>query len=144
MHFGLPNLDHLSQLILQATAPAFLLGAVAGFISILMTRMTGIIERIRSLNEIDENDAARMRLKSDVPRLRRRAALLNNAVHLALGSGISTTLLLVLGFVSAFFGVRHEYGAGFLFLVAVGLLGASLFRFAQEVSIGLNELDHYR
>jgi len=49
-----------------------------------------------------------------------------------------------MGFVSAFFRLRHEYGAGFLFAVAIGLLGGSLFRFAQEVRMGLSEADHYR
>jgi hypothetical protein len=35
--------------MVQATAPAFILGAVAGFISILLGRMTSVIERIRGL-----------------------------------------------------------------------------------------------
>jgi hypothetical protein len=53
-------------------------------------------------------------------------------------------LLLIVGFGSAFFRLRHEYGAGILFAVAVALLGGSLFRFAQEVRIGLSEADHFR
>jgi len=40
------------------------------------------------------------------------------------------------GFVSAFLGVQHVYGAGALFAVAVGLLGASLFKFGQEAKMG--------
>jgi hypothetical protein len=55
-----------------------------------------------------------------------------------------TALLLVLGFATSFFRLRHEYGAGLLFAVAVSLLGGSLFRFAQEVRMGLSEADHYR
>jgi hypothetical protein len=133
----------------QATGPAFVLGAVAAFIAVLLSRMTLVIERIRHLNEIADGDTARARLKSDVPRLRQRAKLLNNSIHLALAvdnllSGICTSLLLVIGFVSAFFRLRHEYGAGFLFAVAVGLLGGSLFTFAREVRMGLSEADHYR
>ncbi len=50
MPIGLPSTDQLSQLISQATAPAFLLGAVAGFISILTTRMASVLDRIRSLD----------------------------------------------------------------------------------------------
>jgi hypothetical protein len=50
---------------------------VAGFVSILLGRMTTIVDRIRSLNEIPKDDAARASLKSDIPRLRRRAKLLN-------------------------------------------------------------------
>jgi hypothetical protein len=73
-----------------------------------------------------------------------RAGLLNNATRLALASGVCTSLLLVLGFGSALLRLQHVYGAAVLFLVAVALLGASLFRFGQEVGIGLSEADHYR
>ena len=44
-----PDTGQLSQVMVQATAPAFILGAVAGFISILLGRMTSVIDRIRSL-----------------------------------------------------------------------------------------------
>jgi Protein of unknown function (DUF2721) len=79
-----PDTNQLSQVMVQATAPAFILGAVAGFVSILLGRMTSVIDRIRSLNEIADGDTARAPLKSDIPRLRRRAQLLNSATRLAL------------------------------------------------------------
>jgi hypothetical protein len=65
-----PDTGQLSQMMVQATAPAFVLGAVAGFISILQGRMTSVMDRIRSLNEIADGDTARVHLKSDIPRLR--------------------------------------------------------------------------
>jgi hypothetical protein len=139
-----PDTQQLAQVMSQATAPAFVLGAVAGFISILLGRMTTIVDRIRSLNEIGEDDSVRARLKSDIPRLRRRAGLLNSAVRLALLSGMCTALLLVIGFLSAFLKLQHEYGAAVLFVIALCLLGASLFQFSKEVRIGLSEADHYR
>jgi hypothetical protein len=74
-----PDTGQLSQVMVQATAPAFILGAVAGFVSILLGRMTSVIDRIRSLNEIADGDTARVHLKSDIPRLRKRAKLLNSA-----------------------------------------------------------------
>jgi hypothetical protein len=138
-----PDAGQLSQLMVQATAPAFVLGAVAAFISVLLGRMANVLDRIRSLNEIGD-DTPRALLKSDIPRLRWRTKLLNSATHLALVSGMCTSLLLVLGFATSFFRLRHEYGAGLLFAVAVSLLGCSLFRFAQEVRMGLSEADHYR
>ena len=107
-----PDTQQFAQLMSQATAPAFVLGAVAGFVSILLGRMTTILDRIRSLNEIGEGDSVRAHLKSDIPRLQRRASLLNSAVRLALLSGICTALLLVIGFSSAFLHLRHEFGAG--------------------------------
>jgi hypothetical protein len=139
-----PDAVQLSQVISQATAPAFVLGAVAGFVSILQGRMTFILERIRHLNDIGEGEQLRAHLKSDLPRLRRRVVLLNNATRLALASGVCTSLLLVVGFACAFLRLDHVYGAAILFFLAVALLGTSLIRFGQEVGIGLSEADHYR
>jgi hypothetical protein len=106
--------------------------------------MTAVVDRIRHLNDIADDEEARAHLKSDIPRLRRRLDLLNGATRLALASGVCTSLLLVVGFGSALLRLQHVYGAGVLFAVAVALLGASLFRFGQEVKIGLTEADHYR
>jgi Protein of unknown function (DUF2721) len=137
------DLSQLSQVISHATAPAFLLGAVAGFVSILIARMNGIIDRVRNLNMIADDDAPRAHLKSDIPRLERRARLMNNAIYLAVGSAICTTVLVVMAFASAFVGVRHEPVVGVLFVIALALLGGALFTLAREVRIGLNDFDHY-
>lgn len=140
----LPDADQLAHVMSQATAPAFVLGAVTGFVSILLGRMATIIDRKRTLNEIASDETTRAHLKFDIPRLRQRAGLLNSATTLALLSGICTALLLVVGFASALVRLRHEYGAGLLFAVALALLGGSIFRFGQGVTIGLNEADLYR
>ena len=139
-----PSAVQLSQVMTEATAPAFVLGAVAGFVSILQGRMTAVMERIRTLNGVPDEDGNRTHLKADIPRLRRRAQLLNSATHLALASGICTALLLFVGFACAFLRLQHVYGAGVLFGIAIILLGTSLFRFRQEVTMGLSEADHYR
>ena len=101
-----PDTGQLSQVMSQATAPAFVLGAVAAFVSVLLGRMTSVLERIRSLNEIADDDTDRAHLKSDIPRLRQRIKLLNSATHLALVSGMCTALLLVVGFATVLFRLR--------------------------------------
>jgi hypothetical protein len=50
--------------------------------------------------------------------------------------------LLVVSFASA--RLQHVFGAAVLFFLAVALLGVALFRFGQEVRIGISETDHYR
>jgi cytochrome c biogenesis protein CcdA len=137
------NLDHLSNVISHVMAPAFLIGAVAGFVAVLMGRMNGIIDRIRAVNGIAAGDEARTHLKSDLPRLKRRAKLMNDAIYFAVGSALCTTLLVILAFVSAFFGFRHEPGVAVVFVLALGLLGASLLTLAREVRVALNEFDHH-
>jgi hypothetical protein len=142
--FTSPDAGQLSQVISQTTGPAFVLGAVAAFVSILMGRMTAVMDRIRHLHDITDDQEARTHLKSDIPRLRRRLVLLNGAARLALASGLCTSLLLFVSFASAFLRLQHVFGAAGLFFLAVALLGASLFRFGQEVAMGISEADHYR
>ena len=134
----------LSRVMTEAMAPAFVLAAVASLVSTLLGRMTAVVERIRNLNDISDDDKSRAHLKLDVPRLRRRAKLLESAAYLALFSGMCTALLLVTGFICAYLRLEHVYGVAVLFVLAVVLLGAALFRFAQEVRVGLSEADHYR
>ena len=135
--------DQISQVIAHATAPSFLLGAVSGFVAVLMGRMNGVIDRIRALNAIADDDRARSYLKEDLPRLKRRAKLMNDAIYLAVGSAICTTLLLILAFASALLGLRHEPGAAVMFVLALGLMGASLLTLAREVRIALTDYDHH-
>jgi hypothetical protein len=139
-----PDTAQLSQIFSHAAAPAFLLGAVAGFTSILHGRLVSLLERIRTLNEIDDSEDKRHKLKADLPRLRIRVKLLSGAIYLALCAAICTTLLLVVSFIAAFFGFRHEPGAAVMFLLAVLLLAASLIRFAREIHMGVSEADHFR
>jgi hypothetical protein len=138
------TVDQLSRLMSEAMAPAFVLAAVASFTSILVGRMTSVIERLRSLNDISDNDSLRAHLRSDIPRLQRRASLLNMAIHLVVASGICTSLLLIVGFLCAFFNIEHIYGAAALFVVAVAFLSAALLVFVRELMIGLIPADHYR
>ncbi len=139
-----PDAAELSQVMSHALAPAFVLGAVAAFIAILLGRIASVLDRVRYLNDIADDDPVRAHLKSDIPRLRHRARLLNSATHLAIVSGMCTSLLMVVGFAAAFLRLRHEYGAAILFSAAIALLGGALWKFAQEVRMGLSENDHFR
>ena len=139
-----PSVAQLSQVITQVTAPAFLLGSVATFTSVLIARMNRIIDRSQALNAIDEDDSSRAHLRSDIPRLRRRAVLLNKSILFSTFAAITTSVLVIVAFVSAYFNVAHEYGVGVLFVLALAFFTASLVNLARETHIALHELDHYR
>ena len=139
-----PSLPQLSQVITQVTAPAFLLGAVASFTSVLIARMNRIIDRSQVLNAIGDDESSRSHLKSDFPRLKRRAVLLNNSILFSTFAAITTSVLVIVAFVSAYFNVAHEYGVGVLFVLALAFFTASLVNLARETRIALHELDHYR
>lgn len=137
------SIDHLSQVISHAVAPAFLLGAVAGFISILLTRMSAAVDRIRALNEIPDKGHEKSRLKSDLPRQRRRLKLLIRAILLAIGSGVAAGILIIVAFVMALLNSDHVHSVSGLFVISLGFLCASLVTFALEIRMGFNEHDEH-
>src|SRR5262245_2835858 len=138
-----PSVTQISQVITQVTAPSFLLGAVAAFTSVLISRMNRIIDRSQALNAIRDDDQIKAQLKSDIPRLKRRAKLLNKAILFSTISAIVTSLLVIVAFVSAYLNVEHEYGVAALFIVALGFFTASLVNLALETRIALHEYDHF-
>ena len=140
----IPDPQRLSQIFSNALAPTFFLGAVAAFVSLMSSRLSAVIERVRTLNAITDEDQARVRLKVDLERLRRRARLLNSGILAALRGGVCATLLLAIMFITGFVGLKHAYGAGLLFIIATGFLGFALVRFAQEARISLAEHDEYK
>ena len=90
------------------------LGALAAFIAVLISRLNRIIDRTVVLNGIPDHDTVRSRLKVDLPRLMRRAAMLNRAIFWAVVASISVTLLVIVAFVTAFFQLQHELRGGHL------------------------------
>jgi hypothetical protein len=134
--------DRLSLAITHAIAPAFVLGAVAGFTAILSTRLETIIGRLRNLNALPDT-GPKSHLKADIPRLKRRAELTNRAIFFAIISGVIVASLLIVAFMSAYLGIEHVYGAGIMFMIALVYLVAALVTFAVEVRIALAEYDHH-
>ena len=49
------DIDHLSEAISHATAPAFMLGAVAAFLSILIARLERVADKNKALRSSDVN-----------------------------------------------------------------------------------------
>jgi asparagine N-glycosylation enzyme membrane subunit Stt3 len=134
--------DQISRVISQATAPTFLLGAVAAFISVLITRINRIVDRSNLLITIAD-DATNAHLKEALPHLKWRAKLMNKAIEFAIISGIFTILLVILAFISAILNFRHEYGAAALFAVALCFFVAALFTLWREVRAALRDLDQF-
>jgi hypothetical protein len=138
-----PSVSQLSHVISQSAAPAFLLGALAAFIAILIARLNRVIDRTITLNAISDDDTNKSRLKADLPRLMRRTVMLNRAIFWAAISSIIITVMVIVGFASAFFSIQHERGVALLFVASLAAFTTSLVDFAREVRIALSEFDHY-
>jgi hypothetical protein len=132
MVFDVPlDPGRIAHVFAQAASPAFFLGAVTGLVSILTSRLGGVMGDLR------QETADRVARAA----LRRRARYLHSAINLALASGLCTALLLALSFIGAFFHFEHIYGAALLFLLATGLVAAALVRFYREIRVSLSEVD---
>jgi hypothetical protein len=144
MALDAPSVAQLSQVITQVTAPAFLLGAVASFTSVLIARMNRIIDRTQALNAISDDEVSRVQLKLDIPQLKRRAVLLNKSILFATFAAITTSVLVIVAFLCAYFNFAHQYRVGALFVLALVFFIASLVNLARETRIALHELGHYQ
>jgi hypothetical protein len=143
MYPDTPSISQLSHVISQSAAPAFLLGALAAFIAILIGRLNRVVDRTIVLNAIANEDAHKSRLKADLPRLMRRTVMLNRAIFWATVSSIIITILVFVAFATALFAIQHERGVAILFMLSLAAFTAALVDFAREVRIALSELDHY-
>jgi hypothetical protein len=132
--------EELSQIISQATAPAFLLAGVAAFISILIGRLNRILDRGRELSANEDNDSSTRQLRMDTSGLRLRAKLLSKALEYAIVSAVFITLLVITAFASAAVGLNQVYGAAILFVLALGFFGVSLICFWSEVRIAAKDV----
>jgi len=136
-----PSIDQLARIIGNVAAPAFLLGAVAAFISVLISRINRVVDRAQFLHGIGDADASKAYLKADIPRLRRRAALLNRALFCSILSAILTSLIIIVAFISAMFSLAHEYGVAILFVGALVTFCISLVDLARETRIAFHDND---
>jgi hypothetical protein len=137
-----PSLNQLSAIIGSVAAPAFLLGAVAAFISVLVSRMNRVIDRSQFLHKIAESEE-KSYLKADIPRLKRRAELLNRSVFYATMCAMVTALLIIVAFVSAMLHLAHEYGVALFFIIALSFFLLALVDLARETRMGLSDFDHH-
>jgi Protein of unknown function (DUF2721) len=136
-------ISHISEVISQSVAPAFILGAVSGFTSVLVTRLNRIIDRCRILGVGDQNHGAEGSSRTELSALNVRAKFINRAIFLAVGAALVTILLMVVAFVDVLFEIPHQRAVAVLFVVALLLFGAALVNFGREVQIALRDPNNF-
>ena len=140
MLINTPSIEQLSNVISQVTGPAFLLAAEAQLLTVLVSRLDRIIDRARTIVQTDGDSAAQVGLKAELPILRKRGLLMHHAIYWGVASCIVTSVLVIVSFAAAYLHVRHEYGAGLLFALAMALFTAALVAFARELQLGYLEI----
>jgi len=93
-----PEIERLTQIFSNAIAPAFFLGAVAAFVSLMMSRLAAVHEGIKAARALPDQNGAAAGSSMALSTLVRRARLLSDGIILSLGSGMCATLLLAILF----------------------------------------------
>lgn len=140
MLINTPSIEQLSNVISQVTGPAFLLAAEAQLLAVLVSRLERIVDRSRMIAQTDASSAEYAHLQAELPILRKRGMLMHYAMYWGVASCIVTCVLVIVSFAAAYLHVRHEYGAGLLFAVAMALFTAALVAFARELQLGYLEI----
>jgi hypothetical protein len=126
------DIDHLGAAISHATAPAFMLGAVAAFLSILIARLERVADKNRALRtsdpSLDQADGL-------AAAFARRMELLSRAIYFAVLSALLTAALLIGAFFAALIGIGHARIVAMMFVAALALLMASLVELAREMRV---------
>ena len=142
MELDAPSISQLSTVISQVAGPAFLLAAEAEFVGVLVSRLDRVVDRSRFLRALSDSDPE-VKLRSELPTLHKRAVCLHRSIYWTVGSGIVTSLLVILAFATAMLHFKHEYGAAMMFALALTMFTAALIAFAREIRLAFSEVEQF-
>ena len=128
-------LDHFNIAISHATAPAFMVGAVAAFLNVIVNRFERAIDRFRGLRAASPATPAAI-----LAAVSRRLVLLNRAILFAALSGLSTAALLIVLFAGAFLDLSYHTGIAVIFVLALILLMVSIVELIRDVQLNLKTM----
>ena len=110
-----------------------MLGAVAGFLSILIARLERVADKMKALRSADAAtaDPAGTLAAS----FSRRMVLLSRAIYLAVLSALVTAGFLIAAFVAALEGIGHARLVATMFALSLGLLIGALVELTLEIRV---------
>lgn len=132
----------MAHLIQISVAPVFLLMAVSGFLNVLASRLSRIIDRRRRVEELHVTPGipAPAPVQDELRSLRRRARLINRAIWLCTLSALLVAAVIAALFLGAFVDLDLTTVVAAAFVGGMLLLIMGLVNFLREVQIGTERL----
>lgn len=131
--------DEITRVIGLATAPAFLLAAVAALLTLLVSRLTRIADLVRTLLA-ERDEAGAVEREVLLGEALRRTSYTRWAITLCVHSGIVTGWMVVLIFVDALFGFHNGRSIALAFIAAMVLFTTSLIFLLLEIRLSVVDL----
>ncbi len=137
--FPQTNINDIAHVIQLAIAPVFLLTAVGTIISVLVNRLSRIVDRIRVLEEMLRfaNPEELIKEQSELALLARRLKLIYLAVACAVFCALFVGLLIIVAFIDAFMSINLAHLVGLLFVFAMLSFICSLIVFLREIFLAV-------
>ena len=131
----------IAHLIQSSVAPVFLLTGVAASLGVLTNRLSRIVDRARTLEELLAGHPGEApRLHADLAVLARRANFINIAISLSTIAALLVALVVVSLFANAFFASELSVLIALLFVGSMVCLSAAYIAFFVEVRIAMAAL----
>ena len=134
-----PVLSTVAETISTAIAPVFLLAGIGSFLNVLTGRLSRVIDRARTLEDIHPaaSGAVRDRTVRELRLLDRRMAVLNNGIMLTVASAVAVCAVVALLFVAELLNFRFGRYVAVLFIVAMAALTSGFIAFMVEVRLSI-------
>ena len=126
------GLRRVAALIQLAVAPIFLLMAVATTLTVLVNRLSRIVDRARAV------EGAASVHRAELASLRRRARLIYRALALGVAAATGVSLLMAIAFASQLLGFDAGVLVAGLFMIALFAYTAALLCLLREVFLALS------
>lgn len=133
------SVAHVIQL---AVAPVFLLTGIGAILSVLINRLSRIIDRTRLLESRIQNAESDMLslLQLELVTLSRRSRLINWAISLCTSSALLICIVIAVLFVGAFLIVDVSGAVALLFIAAMLTLIGGLINFLREIYLATGSM----
>ena len=118
--------NQFAVVISQAAASAFMLGAVASFLTVLFSQLNLLLEKARAISSPPKVRVSSAQTDIAAPQLKTRIIRIGWAIFRALGSGVAKCFVIIAAFAGAWFGIQHEIGAAILFTSSLIFFTAAL------------------
>jgi hypothetical protein len=136
----------IAHLIQLSIAPVFLLAGVGAILNVLANRLARVVDRVRHLEEDfgSASPVAQRLARSELGRLGRRMKMVNWSISACTASALIICLVVAILFVGGVAEIGIGQAIAALFVLAMGLLVASLVLFLLEIRMAARTLRvHY-
>ncbi len=140
--YSFPAVTTIAQTIQLSLSPVFMLAGIGALLNVLVGRLARVVDRARAIEDLHplstglEHDRHVWELRL----LDRRMSVINRALVLAVSSAVMTCTVVALLFVAELVKLHIGTVVAVSFILAMGLLIASLLAFLTEVRISLEAI----